>query len=102
MAMNSVPSSRLFAEIADRMQERTGIPQKTSIDALRAIAQAISGALAEGNRVEIRRFGSFRSKQFQSRTARNPQNGETIKVGPRSRASFKAAARLMDRINQAE
>lgn len=100
--MNAIPSSVLFAEIADRMLERTGIPQKTSVNALRTIAQAISGALAEGNRVEIRRFGSFRSKQFGGRTARNPQNGETIKVGPRSRASFKAAARLMDRINQAE
>lgn len=97
--MNAIPSSALFAEIADRMLERSGIPQKTSINAMRTIAQAISGALAEGNRVEIRRFGSFKSKLFQGRSGRNPQNGQTIKVGPRFRASFKAAVRLMQRIN---
>ena len=97
--MNTIPSSVLFAEIADRMLERTGIPQKTSVNALRTVAQTISDALADGNRVEIRRFGSFKCKLFQGRSGRNPQNGQTIKVGPRFRASFKAAVRLMERIN---
>lgn len=100
--MHIIPSTVLFSEIADRMFLRCGTPLRTSADALRVIAREISNSLIAGNRVEVRGFGSFKSKKFQGRIARNPQNGQPIDVAPRCRASFKAGDLLAKRINAAE
>jgi integration host factor subunit beta len=50
----------------------------------------MTDALVEGNRIEIRGFGSFATKLYKPYTGRNPRTGATIQVPPKRLPCFKA------------
>jgi len=60
----------------------------------------ITGALANGDRVELRGFGAFSVKRRPSRTGRNPRTGEPVEVEAKSVPFFKAGKELRDRLNE--
>lgn len=59
----------------------------------------ISGALARGDRVELRGFGAFSVKHRDARTGRNPRTGETVKVDAKRLPFFKTGKALRERLN---
>ncbi len=63
------------------------------------IFDEISGALSEGNRVELRGFGAFSVKQRDARVARNPRTGEAVEVDEKRVPLFKAGKQLRQRLN---
>ncbi len=63
------------------------------------IFDEISMALARGDRVELRGFGTFSVKQRQPRTARNPRTGQTVFVGEKHAPFFKTGKELRERLN---
>lgn len=60
----------------------------------------IIDALAQGNRVELRGFGTFSVKTRPARTGRNPRTGEAVSVEAKSVPYFKTGKELRDRLNQ--
>ena len=60
-----------FVEEVIRVSE---LPRKESEAVFETIFESIIGALKEGDRIEIRGFGSFRTRQRGGRTGRNPKN----------------------------
>lgn len=70
-------------------------------DAVRNIVEQMSGALARGDRIEIRGFGSFRLHYRPPCTRRNPSTGETVELDGRYTPRFKSGQRLRDRVNEA-
>ncbi|MFK7867161.1 MAG: HU family DNA-binding protein [Alphaproteobacteria bacterium] len=60
----------------------------------------IEKTLANGDRVELRGFGSFGVKSRASRKARNPRNGETVMVQPKRTPFFKMGKKLFDNLNE--
>ncbi|MCR5564125.1 MAG: integration host factor subunit beta [Desulfovibrio sp.] len=58
-------------------------------------------ALLEGNRIEIRGFGSFKMKEYKGYTGRNPKTGEKVEVRPKRMPFFKAGKELKDHVNDA-
>ena len=64
------------------------------------IFNEISEALARGDRVEIRGFGSFNTKETQARVARNPKSGQKVPVQEKLKPVFRAGKELKLRINQ--
>ena len=60
----------------------------------------ISDALANGNRVELRGFGIFSTRDRKPRNARNPKTGAAVKVDAKSVPFFKAGKYLKQRINK--
>ncbi len=56
-------------------------------------------ALSEGNRIEIRGFGSFCLRRWGARYARNPATGETWRTKPMHAVHFKPGRVLRDRVN---
>jgi integration host factor subunit beta len=60
----------------------------------------IGEALANGDRVELRGFGAFTTKQREARTGRNPRTGEDIPVEAKLRPSFRASRGLLGRLNR--
>ena len=64
-----------------------------------AILKHIKTAMVEGDRVELRGFGIFGTKQRASRIARNPKTGEKVNVSGKSVPYFKAGKILKKRIN---
>ena len=69
--------------------------------AVKAILDAIGGALARGDRVEIRGFGSFGLNYRPPRTGRNPKNGELVNVPGRHVPHFKAGKEMRERVERA-
>ena len=56
-------------------------------------------ALAQGEHVEIRGFGSFRIKAYKSYIGRNPKTGKQIQVVPKKLPFFKVGKELKERVN---
>ena len=59
-------------------------------------------ALLEGNRIEIRGFGSFKMKEYAGYTGRNPKTGEQVAVKPKRMPFFRAGKDLKDYVNDRE
>jgi integration host factor subunit beta len=62
----------------------------------------IESALARGNRVELRGFGSFSVKRRKGRVARNPRTGTTVQVPEKGFVLFKPGHEMRKRINRVE
>jgi integration host factor subunit beta len=63
------------------------------------IFDEISGALSRGDRVELRGFGAFSTKERAERIGRNPRTGEAVKVDKKYVPYFKCGKELRDRLN---
>jgi integration host factor subunit beta len=55
--------------------------------------------LAQGERIEIRGFGSFAVKHRDTREGRNPKTGETVHIPAKRMPHFKLGKELYERIN---
>lgn len=60
----------------------------------------IVDALSKGDRVELRNFGIFKTKERRSRTGRNPRTGEVVPVPARKVAIFKPGLEMKKKIKQ--
>lgn len=60
----------------------------------------ITGALARGNRVELRGFGAFSVKERPARLGRNPRTGEPVQVPGKFVPFFKTGKELRERLNR--
>ena len=65
-----------------------------------AMIEAISAALARGNRVEIRGFGVFSIRRRRSRIGRNPRNQTAVSVEKRAFPHFKSGKEIRERLNR--
>jgi integration host factor subunit beta len=82
------------AELVEKLANKSKLSRKQAIDVINAITQSISDFLAGGDNVEIRGFGSFRIRERNGRTARNPSSGETVEVSPKKVPFFTAGKDL--------
>lgn len=60
----------------------------------------ITGALAKGDRVELRGFGAFSVKQRPARLGRNPRTGAPVNVPGKYVPFFKTGKELRERLNK--
>jgi integration host factor subunit beta len=65
-----------------------------------AIFDSIVRALPSGNKVEIRGFGSFHTRQRRARLGRNPKTGARVEVPPKNIAFFKPSKELRELVNR--
>ena len=90
------------SELIDSLAAR--FPQLTAQDAevaVKELLDALTGALIQGQRIEIRGFGSFSLNYRQPRTARNPKTGEKVDVPAKYVPHFKPGKELRDRVDTA-
>ena len=59
----------------------------------------IAARLAEGGRVELRGFGTFSTRQRESRTGRNPRTGSPVSVPSKRVPYFKPGKEMRERLN---
>ena len=64
-----------------------------------AVINAVTAALAKGEKVQIAGFGNFEVKNRPARTGRNPRTGEPVQIAASKAASFKVAKALKEAIN---
>ena len=89
--------SELIAEIAAENPHLRGADVEVLVS---TIFDEITGALARGERVELRGFGAFTVKHRNARTGRNPRTGEAVPVDEKSVPFFKAGKELRERVNR--
>ena len=65
-----------------------------------AVFDQLSRALANGQRVELRGFGSFATKRRAPRTARNPRTGAEVAVAAKVLPSFRMSREMLARLNR--
>ena len=64
-----------------------------------SIFDSIRDALASGEKVELRGFGSFKVRSRRSRDGRNPKTGEAVHVPSKTVPYFKPGKELRERVN---
>lgn len=69
--------------------------------AVRSIIEQLSRALADGERIEIRGFGSFCLHYRPPRMGRNPKTGEAVALPGKHVPHFKPGKELRERVNDA-
>ena len=65
-----------------------------------AILDAVSDALARGDRVELRGFGAFSVKNRPARIGHNPRTGTRVEVSEKFVPFFKTGKEMRDRLNR--
>ena len=77
------------AELVEKLADKSKLSRKQAVDVINAMTQSISDSLAEGNKVEIRGFGSFRIRDRKARTAYNPRSRVEVEVPAKKVPFFK-------------
>ncbi|MCH7761279.1 integration host factor subunit beta [candidate division TA06 bacterium] len=87
------------AHLVEEVAEATGIPKMDVFLVIEAFLNAVSNALTQNNRIEIRGLGVFKNKLRKKRMARNPRTGEVIEVPERLVPTFKPSRLLKARVS---
>jgi len=87
------------ADIVDRIAEGTGLTKIETKAVVDGFMTVVSQALKEGERIELRGFGSFSVQHRAPRTARNPQTNEPIRVEARYVPVFNVSKQLEEAVD---
>ncbi len=91
--------SELISKLAARYPQ---LVTKDAELAVKAILEAMAKSLAEGERIEIRGFGSFSLNYRPPRIGRNPKTGGKVNVPEKYVPHFKAGKELRERVDYSE
>jgi integration host factor subunit beta len=80
-------------------QRANGITNKVAEVVVNTIFQGMKDALVQGDRIEIRGFGSIKVKRYSSYTGRNPKTGDSIRVPAKKLPFFKVGKELRERVD---
>src|SRR5437667_10852221 len=82
------------AELIEEVSRVVEMTRKDSEVIVEAIFDSVVKALRGGDKIEIRGFGSFRTRQRQPRVGRNPKTGARVDVPAKRIPYFKPAKEL--------
>ncbi|MBT3982923.1 MAG: integration host factor subunit beta [Bacteriovoracaceae bacterium] len=82
------------AELVEKVANQIKLTKKQTEIIVNTVFQSITNSLAEGEKVELRGFGSFRIRERNSRVGRNPKSGEKVEVPAKKVPFFKAGKEL--------
>jgi integration host factor subunit beta len=91
--------SELIQKIADQLSH---LPEKQIAEAVNFILNTMGETLTEGQRIEIRGFGSFSVHYHPPRLAHNPKTGEKLTTEGKYSPHFKSGKALKELVNQSE
>lgn len=87
-------------ELIAKVAENAGISKKNATAAVNAAFDAITEAIAAGDKVQLAGFGTFETRERAARDGKNPLTGEAIKIAACKVPAFKAGKALKDAVNQ--
>jgi integration host factor subunit beta len=89
------------SELVARIVEQNPHLRVRYVEAMVAtIFDTVAAALARGDRVELRGFGVFATRETEARPGRNPLSGTAITVKARRHVAFKPGKTIQDRLNR--
>jgi integration host factor subunit beta len=91
------------SELIEILSRRQGHLKADDVDmAVKTLLEMMSNALTEGERIEIRGFGSFSLHFRPPRLGRNPKTGDSVALPGKYVPHFKPGKELRDRVNGGE
>lgn len=85
-------------DIATALAKAKTLPLTEAQSVVDCVVATVADALASGQDVEIRGFGSLRVVERAARPGRNPKTGETVNIPARKAIKFKPALELKKRL----
>lgn len=87
------------ADLVDKVTSLGDLTRRDGEVIVDTLFEAVIGALKSGDKIEIRGFGSFRTRQRNARTGRNPKTGAKVDVPAKRVPFFKPSKELRDSVN---
>ena len=87
-------------ELIEAVVAKAGLTKKDADAAVKATFEAITEAMAKGDKVALVGFGNFEVRDRAERTGKNPQTGEEVKIAACKAPAFKAGKALKDAVNK--
>ena len=88
------------ADLIDEVSRLAELTRKDSEVIVETIFDSVVRSLRAGDKIEIRGFGSFRTRQRKPRIGRNPKTGERVEVPAKKIPFFKPSKELKDLVNE--
>lgn len=90
------------SELIEALAQDIGVPHREAAAITNTVIDTMTEALARGESIEIRGFGSFVIKEYGSYEGRNPKTGKKIKVSPKKLPFFKVGKDLREQVNKSK
>ena len=90
------------AELIDAIADRLGADKRAANNAVEAVLDTITRAVAAGEKVAITGFGVFEKQVRKARTGRNPQTGAVVKIKATSVPKFRPASTFKEVVSGAK
>lgn len=91
------------SELIDRLAEQQKHLSHSDVElGVKTILEEMSGSLSNGERIEVRGFGSFSLHYRAPRMGRNPKTGESVALPGKHVPHFKPGKALRERVDTLE
>ncbi len=88
------------SELIKTLSEEAELPLEDASMVVNTFVESMKDSLLAGERVEIRGFGSFKVKEYEGYTGRNPKTGQSVDVEPKRLPFFRAGKELKEYLNK--
>ena len=88
------------SDLVEALADKLELPNREAKAVLNTILDIMADTLERGESIQIRGFGSFQIKQYDSYEGRNPSTGEKTIVKPKKLPIFKVGKDLRERVNE--
>ena len=87
-------------ELIEAFAKEIGLTLRDAEVCVNTLFNSMADTLAKGGRFEIRGFGSFKVKEYEPHSGRNPKTGEPIQVRNKKLPYFRLGSIMRERINK--
>jgi integration host factor subunit beta len=91
----TMTKSELIESVANKLK----LPKGKAELIVNCVFDSMELALRNGERIEIRGFGSFEIRHYKAYEGRNPRTGTKVEVKPKRLPFFKVGKELKERVN---
>jgi integration host factor subunit beta len=87
------------SDLIEKVAAQLNLPKGKAELIINCIFDSMEESLRDGNRIEIRGFGSFEIRRYKAYEGRNPRTGDPVGVHPKRLPFFKVGKELKERVN---
>ena len=87
------------SDLIAALAAKENLTDKQATEIINLIFTGFTDVLKNGDRIEIRGFGSYSVREYEAYTGRNPKTGKTTAVKPKKLPFFKVGKELKEKVN---
>ena len=87
------------SKLIEKLAIQNGMNIKEAEIIVKTFLDTITEGLSQGEKAEIRGFGSFKVKRYDGYNGRNPKSGKSVEVKPKKLPFFKPGKALKDQVD---